>query len=134
MKRALDAILVLSAATLILIASIGGIDIQLGQLSIRARDWLRPAMALVLSLSVRAALSGVDQKSEASALAEAVSYISIRGLLALIVAAVLAYSQFHVRVAGGLDSYGYVSTARLIASGHLSGPQPLASILPFPIR
>ena len=132
MKRALDAVLVLSAATLILIASIGGIDIQLGQVSIRARDWLRPAMALVLSLSVRAALSAVNPKSRASALAEAVSYVSIRGLLALIVAAVLAYSQFHVRVAGGLDSYGYVSTARLIASGRLSEPQPLASILPFP--
>ena len=68
MKRALDAILVLSAATLILIASIGGIDIQLGQLSIRARDWLRPVMALVLSLSARAALSVVKPKSGASAL------------------------------------------------------------------
>ena len=132
MKRALDAVVVLSAATLILIASIGGIDIQLGQLSIRARDWLRPAIALVLSLGVRAALSAVNPKSRASALAEAVSYVSIRGLLALIAAAVLAYSQFHVRVAGGLDSYGYVSTARLIASGRLSEPQPLASILPFP--
>ncbi len=89
-------------------------------------------LALVLSLSVRAALSAVNPKSRASALAEAVSYVSIRGLLALIVAAVLAYSEFHVRVAGGLDSYGYVSTARLIASGRLSEPQPLASILPFP--
>ena len=132
MKRALDAVLVLSAATLILIASIGGIDIQLGQVSIRARDWLRPAMALVLSLSLRAALSAVNPKSRGSALAEAVSYVSTRGLLALIVAAVLAYSQFHVRVAGGLDSYGYVSTSKLIASGRLSEPQPLASILPFP--
>ena len=148
MKRALDGVVVLSAATLILIASIGGIDIQLGQLSIRAHDWQRPAIALVFALGVRAAFTtkkGVgrvfrrklaknppDPFFGGATFTETVAYAAIRGLLALVAAAVLAYSQFHVRVAGGLDSYGYVSAAEMIASGHLSEPQPLASLLPFP--
>jgi hypothetical protein len=58
--------------------------------------------------------------------------LAARGLLALIIAAGLAYSQFHVRVAGGLDSYGYVSAAEMIASARLHEPQPLAAVLPFP--
>ena len=90
---------------------------------------------------MRAALSAVDQKSRASALAEAVSSVSTRGLLALIVAAVLAYSQFHVRVAGGLDSYGYVSTGEThciwasqraaAACVHPPVPDPLKAATPI---
>ena len=41
------------------------------------------------------------------------------------------YAHGQIRVAGGLDSYGYVSAAHLIASGRVSERQPLAAILPF---
>jgi hypothetical protein len=59
------------------------------------------------------------------------SYLATRGLLALLIAVAAVYAQHHVRVAGGLDSYGYVSTASLLASGRLHDPQPLVSLLPF---
>jgi dolichyl-phosphate-mannose-protein mannosyltransferase len=132
MKRALDALIVLSAAGLFLISAIGGIELNIGELSLRAHDWRRPAVALVLGLVLRGSLA----RSRRSTLVDAVAHLSLCGLFALIVAAAAAYLHFHVRVAGGLDSYGYVSTAALIASGHLHEPQPLASILPFadPIR
>ena len=41
------------------------------------------------------------------------------------------YATYQVRVCGGLDSYGYVSTGSLIASGHLTERQPLVPLLPF---
>ena len=57
--------------------------------------------------------------------------IATRGLLALILATTAIYATYHVRVCGGLDSYGYVSASSLIASGHLTAPQPLVTYLPF---
>ncbi len=52
-------------------------------------------------------------------------------MLALVIATAAVYAHYHVRVAGGLDSYGYVSASRLLASGQLSEPQPIAELLPF---
>jgi hypothetical protein len=52
-------------------------------------------------------------------------------MVALLLAIAAVYTHYHVQVAGGLDSYGYVSTARLLASGRLGEPQPLAELLPF---
>jgi hypothetical protein len=52
-------------------------------------------------------------------------------MVALLLAIAAVYTHYHVQVAGGLDSFGYVSTARLLASGRLSEPQPLAELLPF---
>jgi hypothetical protein len=122
MKRGLDAIIVASAAVLLLVAGFGGFDFEFGALTVRARDWIRPAVLLV------AAIAGRVAAERSSAVARS---LAERGLLALILAAGLAYSQFHVPVAGGLDSYGYVSAARMIASGRLHEPQPLAAVLPF---
>ena len=130
MKRALDGVIVLSAAGLFLISAIGGVEIDIGDLSLRAHDWRRPAIALALGLGLRAAFAASGAKSR-RAFADAAAHASACGLLAFVVAAGAAYLHFHVRVAGGLDSYGYVSTAALIGSGHLHEPQPLASILPF---
>src|SRR5262245_3174393 len=126
MKRAFDGVIVLFAAGLFLISAIGGIELDIGGLSLRVHDWRRQAVVLGLGLVLRGSLA----RSRRSTLADAVAHVSVCGLLASIVAAGAAYLHFHVRVAGGLDSYGYVSTAALIASGHLHEPQPLASILP----
>jgi hypothetical protein len=122
MKRLLDALIVASAAVLLLIIGFGGFDVEVGALSIRARNWTRPAGLLI---------GGVAGRMIAKRPLDLPLLLATRGLLALIIAAGLAYSQLHVRVAGGLDSYGYVSAARMLASGHLHEPQPLAAVLPF---
>src|SRR6185436_3537417 len=58
-------------------------------------------------------------------------YLVTSALLALLLAIAVAYAQHHVRFAGGLDSYGYVSAASLLASGHVTEPQRLVTLLPF---
>ena len=122
MTRALDAAAVLLTAALFLVASVGGIDVEFGPLRLRVHDWMRPAVALAVVLAGRAALG---------ATARVASYVATRGMLALLFASAGVYAHYQVRVAGGLDSYGYVSTAASIASGRLSEPQPLADVLPF---
>ena len=52
-------------------------------------------------------------------------------MIALLIATAAVYAHAHIHIAGGLDSYGYVSASRLLASGRLSEPQPLAALLPF---
>jgi hypothetical protein len=122
--KLLDAAAVLSASALLLIAAIGGVDIE--AIGIRLHDWKRPAVVLALTLVSRAWLS---RRLVASA---APSYVATWGMLALLIATVGVYAKYQVRVAGGLDSYGYVSASRLIATGRLTEEQPLASLLPFP--
>jgi len=132
-RRALDGIVVLSGAALLLIFGVAGLDIAAGPIELRLRDWRRPALVLGLALAARLAMRFVGTRPAALAggpLA-CVAWAGRRALLAIVIAACAAYLQFHVRIAGGLDSYGYVSTARLIASGRLHEPQPLAEVLPF---
>ena len=131
MKQALDAVIVAAAAALFVIAGIGGFEIETGLLAVRVRDWLRPSVVLACALAARAALGLAGAKPDRASASAAISGCAVRGLIALAVAAGITYSQYHVRVAGGLDSYGYVSAATLIASGHLKEPQPLAAVLPF---
>jgi hypothetical protein len=116
---------------LFVIAGIGGYEIEIGELAIRARDWLRPALALALALAARSALGVVGVSAQKVSSSAVVSGVVTRSLLAMIVASGIVYSQYHVRVAGGLDSYGYVSAATSIVSGRLREPQPLAAVLPF---
>lgn len=129
--RALDGAVVLMTASLFLIAAIGGIDIALGPLHLRVHDWVRPAGAIAVLLAVSAWLRSRRARDAFVARSQVASYVATRTMLALVVAAAGVYVHFQVRVAGGLDSYGYVSTAALIASGRLSEPQPLAAVLPF---
>ena len=120
MTRLLDAVIVLLASSLILMLALGGIDYDLGPVPIRLHDWIRPLVLLAIAAGARGALGG-------RSIGHAVSL----GFLALLLAAGAVYAQHHVRVAGGLDSYGYVTAASLLASGHLSEPQKLVSLLPF---
>src|SRR4051812_49738886 len=57
--------------------------------------------------------------------------LATRALIAVLLASAAVYATYQVRACGGLDSYGYVSTSALIASGHLTESQPLVSLLPF---
>jgi hypothetical protein len=124
-NRALDLAVVLLAGAIFFMLAAGGIDYEWGPVRLRLHDWIRPLALLVLALGARAMTSA---RGSSGAVA---TYISTRALLALLLAIVAIYAHLHVRVAGGLDSYGYVSTASLLAGGRLTEPQPLASLLPF---
>ena len=126
--RVVDAAIVLLIASVFLILSVGGIDVELGPLRLRVHDWARPAILLAVALVLRSAWR---PKRVPLTLGPVASYIATRGMIALLVACVGVYVHDQVRVAGGLDSYGYFSAAALIASGRLSEPQPLAAVLPF---
>ena len=117
----LDGIIVVSGALALLIAVTGGVDYELGILRLRAHVWWRPLSLLTIAAATRIWLLplGVEQ-------------VAARGFLALLLAAAATYGEHHVRACGGLDSYGYVSASRAIASGTLIEPQPLAALLPFP--
>jgi hypothetical protein len=121
-RRVLDAIIVALGAALLLVAAFGGIDLQIGSLSLRVHDWVRAGILLAGALAVR--WWSVSPKLTWQTLTSLV-------LTSLLCAIVAAYVQHHVRVAGGLDSYGYVSTASLLASGRLTEPQKLVTLLPF---
>ena len=125
--RGLDAVVVLVAAALLLIAATGGTEFGFGPLRIRLHDWARPLVILVIAV---AALAWLTRRTPVSR-APLGTYVAARGLLVLLIAAAGIYANFHVRVAGGLDSYGYVSAAHLLASGSLREAQPLAQLLPF---
>jgi hypothetical protein len=139
-KRGLDGVVVLVAACLLLILAFGGIDIGLGPVRLRLHDWSRPLLLLAVALAARAWLASAFAAGAATAdksraprepHAPLAPYLSTCALLALLLAIAAAYAQHHVRVAGGLDSYGYVSAASLLASGHLTEPQQLVTLLPF---
>jgi hypothetical protein len=144
-RKVLDVAVVLLATSVLLILTLGGIDYDWGGLHIRLHSISRPLALLALALGARLALAaGIFQgswgptptsshpaPSRLALAAGALRLVATRGLLALLLAIGAVYAHYHVRVCGGLDSYGYVSTASLIASGHLTEPQPLVEYLPF---
>jgi hypothetical protein len=119
-RRILDAAIILLAAEVLLIVTLGGIDYDWGFLRLRLHSVARPLLLLAGLVAARAWIASIDT-----------TYAATRGLLALILAAAAVYATYHVRVCGGLDSYGYVSTSSFIASGRLTQPQPLVKYLPF---
>jgi hypothetical protein len=119
-RKFLDAAIVLLLAALLLIVALGGIDYDWGPVRIRLHSASRPLLLLGLLLAVRVWASGLSA-----------FHLATRSLLAVIAATAAIYATYQVRVCGGLDSYGYVSTSALIASGRLTQPQPLVRYLPF---
>ena len=125
--RAFDALVVLSIAALLLVAAIGGVDLDMPWTRVRLHDWTRPFVLLVVAAGVR----GWMARSRPDWRQAWLTSICTSGMVGVIVAAIAIYLSAHVRVAGGLDSYGYVSSAQLLAAGRLSQPRPLAEVLPF---
>jgi hypothetical protein len=126
-KRILDATIVLLAAVILLILALGGVDYSWGIARVRLHDWGRPLALLAAAVVARGVL-GTRGGAKVGALG---TYVATVGLVALLLAAAAIAATYQVRVCGGLDSYGYVSTASLMASGHLSEPQPLVPLIPF---
>ena len=122
-----DAAIALLAASLLVLTATGGFDVEVGPVRARLHDWIRPLAVLGLLVTVRVWLLKRRTTDGVSLLRHAVHL----GFVVVLTAVGGTYAMHHIRVAGGLDSYGYVSAARLIASGRLSEPQPIAALLPF---
>ena len=117
---------VLLAAYALLIAATGGFTFRLAGVRVRSHSWLRPAAAA----AVLAAISGVvARRAVARWLAAAWTVLDSRRAARVLAMAAAAWTlfagvKFGTFVAGGSDSYGYVSQAMLLADGRLTDTIP----------
>jgi hypothetical protein len=117
----------LAALTVFLFLTGGG-QIDVAGLTVSSRDWRRPAALLAALLAARALFLWQRRGPQLRARIEGdVALIGFGAICALLPALTLRFLDL---ACGGLDSHGYVSAARLIASGRLSVPQPIAEWLP----
>jgi hypothetical protein len=130
--RLLPIFILVFAAAAIVLGVTGGIDLRAIGIPFSSRDPLRPTIvAFVLTLIytarhravVSAWLAWIAEQTEkiAPAIAVALSlYVVFLGM------------KLGTQIAGGADSYGYVSQAYLWANGDLTPEQPFARDMPFP--
>ena len=130
--RLLPILILVFAAAAIVLAVTGGVDLRAIGIRFSSRDPLRPTIiAFVLTLIytarhrvvVIAWLEWLAERSVkfAPAIAVALSlYVFFLGM------------KFGTQVAGGADSYGYVSQAWLWVNGDLTVDQPFAREMPWP--
>jgi hypothetical protein len=115
-------LLTLLATLTLWVALTGGASVEVWGLTVSLRDWRRPALVGALILAVTVWRS--REEGRITALCRAAV------LTLLFLAAALSFSYL-VTSAGGLDSHGYVSAARMLTSGRLWLPQP-TGWLPIP--
>jgi hypothetical protein len=111
---------------------VGGVDTRLFGLSITSNEPIRPFLvanaAFLLYVQSTTGLARL-----AARVREAGAELPERTLAALLSAGVLAVGVTHATtVAGGADSYGYVSQADLWLEGDLRMEQPWVAELPWP--
>jgi len=105
----------------------GGFDVSVGGMRVRSHDWTRPA---ALALASGAAAAWLSRRRLALATERAWPVIDSPAAARLVTVGAMLWTAtaclgFSSRTAGGSDSYGYLSQARLLASGRLSDSVPL---------
>jgi hypothetical protein len=115
------ALIVAGVTAAVVIALTGGTSFAVGGLRISLRSPLRALLIAALGFALLFRAGSRDLPGD---LARAF-------LVALIGIAATLWLVYQVRTCGGLDSYGYVSAASLIADGRLHQREPLAAVLPF---
>lgn len=114
----LDALIAALLALAALVAATGGFEIALGSLVVRSHSaWRVLAIALV-PLGFR--FWKPDQKPEGAFRV---------AMLSLIFLSIGYWFKYLLTTIGGADSFGYASAARLLASGRLIEPTPIAEWL-----
>ena len=106
------------------IVAIVGIDFKIGAVSFRSHSAVRVLAAALILLVLRWRMGIVSMPS----------WLTRIALLTVICGSVVTWFRFLVSTVGGADSYGYVSAGRLIASGRLMDPAPIAEWLTAPNR
>ena len=99
--------------------ALAGLDLRLGGLSIRSHSAARVLAGVAVLVLVRLRL-GIESYP---------TWITRIVLLTAICGSVEAWLRFLLTTIGGADSYGYVSASRMIASGRLIEPAPMAEWL-----
>jgi hypothetical protein len=113
------------------IALTGGAEMYIGGVRLRANNPTRPLALGVVLIGVAVWLGGVER------MAVGIRQV-LRRLRPAVLVSIMTMATVFVgvtrlsRVAGGSDSYGYLSEARLWAQGRLATPMPLAADAPWP--
>jgi hypothetical protein len=110
----------------------GGLDLRPAGIPFRTTDWFRPAVVAVLLLAiwiVRFPRSAVRAIDSIVALTNRIAPLLAIGFA---IGTLIVGLRFGTYVAGGADSYGYLSEARLWLAGDLIVPQPFTQDLPWP--
>lgn len=132
------AVTLLSAVWTILLVIVGGFDTNVFGIRIRTNDPYRPLVLSFLAvMTFVAALKDEESDAAMSRLlelsAQMLRRLDLRLLSAGIALAVaLVGIMWGARVAGGSDSYGYLSQAELWLSGRLTIEQPWVERAPWP--
>jgi Dolichyl-phosphate-mannose-protein mannosyltransferase len=105
----------------------GGFDVRLAGARIRSHDWTRPGALAIASAAVAAWLS---RQRLLDGLARIWPVLDSLGTSRAITVGALLWTAaaslaFSTRIAGGSDSFGYLSQARLLAAGRLTDTIPL---------
>lgn len=111
--------LIAATIALAIVVALAGIDVKIGRFSIHAHGAARIAIASFVVLVARWRL-GVGTIA---------AWLQRLTLLTVICASVATWFRFLLATIGGADSYGYVSASRLLSTGHLVAPAPIAQWL-----
>jgi hypothetical protein len=130
--RLLPVAIVLLIVWTVLILITGGVDVRVWGLRLSSRAPLRPLVALLILSAIY--LIAFRQRAIAHVAALRQTFDRVSPLIAIAIAASilvigLRYGSF---VAGGSDSYGYVSQSWLFLAGDLIVDQPLARQVSWP--
>lgn len=109
----------------VLVAATGSITVDLGAVSVRSHSPWRFLAVAAVALGVRVWRSPPGARRPAP---------EVLVLLTLILLSLGYWFKYQLTTVGGADSYGYASAARLLASGRLVEPAPLADWLSSPHR
>jgi len=108
-----------AALALTVLVFLAGVDIRMGGVTVRSHSAVRVLAAAVALVLVRLRFG----------VASYAKWIMRIAMLTAICGSVEAWLRFLLASIGGADSYGYVSASRMIASGRLIEPAPIADWL-----
>jgi hypothetical protein len=130
----LFAISAAAAALAVAVWWTGGFSVRIAGVPVRSRSWVRPA---IVALAGAALFIGIERARVAAAFARAWAAAEsprIAGAMAVLAIAwtLTAGIVFCTFAAGGADSYGYISQARLLMDGRLTDTVPLRPAFTWP--
>jgi hypothetical protein len=139
LRRVLLALISILAAWALFVAVTGGVDLRRYGVPFKSTDSDRPAYAALALMVVYAAAFRTHVRTQFEWLESrghaAAMTIARRGAVAMLVPAAATFIVgmiYGVHIAGGSDSYGYISQADLWLAGDLVIEQPIASDVPWP--
>jgi hypothetical protein len=109
----------------VFVAATGGVDTRLAGIAIRSRSWERPA-AIAAVLGMAGLYSARDALRS---WAPGAARLTVPALLTWVLFAAFWFGTY---AAGGADSYGYLSQARLLAHGRLTDTMPRHDAFDWP--